>query len=90
MWRASPKRCGELIDVESVCEEGLVTKSFDEQGLAMQGLLLQDRLIVESFAEQGLVSGSLDEQGLAMRGPVWHGLSSASPCRASSCGASSP
>ena len=62
MWRASPKRCGELIDVESVCEQGLVTKSFDEQGLAMQGLLLQD-LITERFVEQGFVMPGLVLQG---------------------------
>ncbi len=76
--------------MESFHEQGLVTKSFDEQGLAMQGLILQDRLIVESFADQGLVRGSLDEQGLAMLGLVWHGLSSASPCRASSGGGPLP
>ena len=62
MWGASPKRWGELIDVESVCEQGLVTKSFGEQGLAMQGLLLQD-LITERFVEQGFVMPGLVLQG---------------------------
>ncbi len=53
-----------LIVVESFDKQGLVMMCFAQQGLAMQGLVLQSLIVVANFAEQGLAIQGLNLHGL--------------------------